>query len=133
LLTDSSVDYDGWYIDDVHIEAGREVVGVEDDRDNVLPTTFSLGQNYPNPFNPATSIQYSVVSDQSPPHHVTLKIYNLLGQEVKVLVHEVQKPGYYTVIWEGRDNTGHEVGSGIYFYRLQVGDFIRSKKMVLLR
>ncbi|MFQ6093451.1 MAG: IPT/TIG domain-containing protein, partial [bacterium] len=73
-----------------------------------VPTEFSLAQNCPNPFNPTTSIQYSVVSDQSPPH-VTLKIFNLLGQEVRTLVNEPKAPGLYTVTWDGKDNNGRPV------------------------
>ena len=82
-----------------------------------LPPNYTLGQNHPNPFNPTTSIQYSVTADHSL-HHITLKIYNLLGQEVKSLVDEPQEPGYYTVTWNGTDNEGYPVASGIYFYRL---------------
>ena len=92
-----------------------------------VPGGYSLAQNYPNPFNPITSIQYSVVSDQSSPH-VTLRIFNLLGQEVAKLVDEAQDAGYYTVTWDGTD-----VASGIYFYRLTAGEFTATKRMVLMR
>jgi len=101
---------------------------------------YSLAQNYPNPFNPITSIQYSVISDQSLPH-ITLKIFNLLGQEVRTLVDEVKEPGYYTVTWDGRDEFGAEAASGVYFYRLTAGgasrenggDFTATKRMLLLK
>ena len=97
-----------------------------------VPTEFALEQNYPNPFNPITSIQYSVVSDQSPPH-VTLKVYNLLGQEVRTLVDEIPEAGYYTVTWDGKDSAGNDVSSGIYFYRLQAVDFAQTRRMMLLK
>ena len=99
-----------------------------------LPERFELAQNYPNPFNPSTSIRYSVVSDQSPPH-VTLKIFNILGQEVKLLVDEVRKPGYYTVTWDGTDRSARSVSSGVYYYRLSVGggQWSEIKRMVLLK
>ena len=94
-----------------------------------MPSTFELGQNYPNPFNSTTSIQYSVIGDQSQPH-VTLKIYNLLGQEVETLVDEVQEPGYYTVTWDASN-----MSSGIYFYRLTAasGLWQENKRMVFLK
>ena len=99
-----------------------------------IPAEYHLAQNYPNPFNPTTSIQYSVVSDQSPPH-ITLKIYNILGQEVRILVDELKEPGYYTVTWDGKDYSGREVASGIYFYRLTVdgGQWSATKRMVLMK
>ncbi|MFQ6092105.1 MAG: cohesin domain-containing protein [bacterium] len=110
------------------------------------PETYWLEQNAPNPFNPSTSIQYSVVSDQSPTTssqysvvseqflpHVTLKIYNLLGQEVRTLVDEPKEPGYYSAVWDGRDEKGDKVSSGIYFYRLSMGSFVQTRRMVLLR
>ncbi|MFQ6092452.1 MAG: FlgD immunoglobulin-like domain containing protein, partial [bacterium] len=99
---------------------------------SLLPETWGLEQNYPNPFNPTTSIQYSVVSDQSPPH-ITLKIYNILGQEVRTLVDETTEAGYYTVTWDGRDDRGLDVTSGVYFYHLKAGQFSQIKKMLLLR
>ncbi|MFQ6093580.1 MAG: FlgD immunoglobulin-like domain containing protein, partial [bacterium] len=97
-----------------------------------VPEDYALEQNYPNPFNPTTSIQYSVVSDQSLPH-VTLKIYNILGQEVRTLVDEPKEAGYYSATWDGKDDRGENVSSGIYFYSLHAGDFGETKKMVLMR
>jgi len=106
----------------------------------VLPTRSALYQNYPNPFNPTTTIQYSVVSDQSPPH-ITLTIFNLLGQEVRTLVDEVAEPGYYTATWNGTDLFGNEAPSGVYFYRLtlgaasheNLGGVTKTRRMILLR
>ncbi|UCE19796.1 MAG: M6 family metalloprotease domain-containing protein [Gemmatimonadota bacterium] len=93
---------------------------------------FSLIENYPNPFNSTTSIQYSVLSDRFPPH-VTLKLFNILGQEVRTLVDRVQDPGHYSVTWDGRDHCGKDVVSGTYFCRLTAGDFTATKTMTLLK
>lgn len=94
-----------------------------------LPTEFKLTQNYPNPFNPATVIEYSLPKSA----HVTIEIYNLLGQKVNILVDEDQKVGSYRVDWDGKDKQGGEMASGIYFYRIQAGGFVKCKKMILLK
>lgn len=94
-----------------------------------IPTQFSLDQNYPNPFNPITQIEYAVPIE-SP---ISLVIYDIMGREVLQLVNEVQKPGYKTVIWKGLDNQGLRVSSGIYFYQLKSLDFVKTRKMVLLK
>jgi hypothetical protein len=93
------------------------------------PASFSLSQNYPNPFNPQTQIRYALPADC----HVKLTIYNLLGQKVKVLVDKHQSAGYKTVHWDGKDERGDDVASGIYFYRIQAGEFMQAKKMLLLK
>ena len=98
-----------------------------------VPGRCALEQNAPNPFNPTTSIQYSVSSDQSSAHNVTLKIYNVLGQEVRTLVDGPKEAGTYVVRWDGKDTSGHEIPSGVYFYRLTSGRSTHSKKMVYLR
>ncbi len=93
------------------------------------PNEFSLGQNNPNPFNPACEITYALPIAS----HVTLNVYNLLGQKVRVLVDEYQSAGYKTVSWDSKDDQGQEVTSGVYFYRIQAGDFTEAKKMLLLK
>ncbi|MFQ6094078.1 MAG: choice-of-anchor D domain-containing protein, partial [bacterium] len=103
-----------------------------------LPETWSLEQNYPNPFNPVTTIRYAlaVTGERglvSSPVHTTLKIYNILGQEIRTLVDEPKEPGYYTVTWDGKDSFGNDVTSGIYFYRLTAGSYNDTKRMVLLK
>jgi flagellar hook assembly protein FlgD len=90
---------------------------------------FLLSQNYPNPFNPTTSIDYTL--PKSSP--VTLKIFNLLGQEIRTLVNEHQSAGTRTVVWDGQDHSGRQVSSGIYVYQLQAGNVVRSRKMLLVR
>ncbi|HVP35373.1 MAG TPA: FlgD immunoglobulin-like domain containing protein, partial [Terriglobales bacterium] len=84
----------------------------------------------------ATTIPYRVGGSQfmvHGPSRTTLKIYNILGQLVRTLVDEEKAPGNYRVIWEGKDNSGKQVGSGIYFYQLKTKDYTATKKMVLLR
>lgn len=94
------------------------------------PQTLSLGQNYPNPFNPATTIDYSLAKSEN----VTLKIFNVRGDEIAALISGVrQMAGQYSVVWDGKDNNGHKVSSGIYVYQLQAGEHIASKKMTLLK
>ncbi|MBI4547327.1 MAG: T9SS type A sorting domain-containing protein [Ignavibacteriae bacterium] len=89
-----------------------------------LPKEFALHQNYPNPFNPVTVIRYQLPVQS----HVTLKIYNLLGQEVRTLVDEVQEAGYKSVEWNAAG-----MASGVYFYRLRAGNFVDVKKLPLLK
>jgi len=105
-----------------------------------MPSTFELSQNYPNPFNSTTTIHYALprrdeggLGNQSV--QATLKIYNLLGQEVLTLIDKEQEPGYYTIHWDGRDEHGREVASGIYFYRLSIGKspWQECRRMVLLK
>ncbi|MFH1335865.1 MAG: FlgD immunoglobulin-like domain containing protein, partial [Candidatus Zixiibacteriota bacterium] len=90
----------------------------------------------PNPFNPITTIHFTVFSRQSTVHSpilTSLRIYNILGETVKTLVDEFKGKGSYTVVWDGKDDKGEEVASGIYFYRLKSGEFSEAKKMLLLR
>jgi len=93
------------------------------------PDRFDLSQNYPNPFNPETVIKYQLTS----PSVVSLKIYNLRGQEVRTLVNEIKTAGEYEVNWDGKDNFAESVASGVYVYRLQAGDDVAVKKLTLLR
>jgi hypothetical protein len=88
------------------------------------PASFSLGQNYPNPFNPSTTIRYAIPQGST----VTLTVYNTLGEKVSTLVEGVQEAGYHDVKF---DATG--LASGVYFYRIQAGDFVQSRKLVLLK
>ena len=96
-----------------------------------LPRTFALEQNFPNPFNPATTITYTVPVGNK--ERVTLKVYSLRGQLIRTLV-DIPKPaGSYTIFWDGADETGRPVPSGVYLYRMQAGDFLQLRKMVLLK
>ena len=99
-------------------------IGVVDEDVAQLPTTVQLKQNFPNPFNPVTSIEYTIPFEDK----IVLTIYNILGEEVTRLVDEKQFAGHYEVTWNAANTA-----SGIYFYKLQSGDFSLTKKMVLLK
>jgi hypothetical protein len=91
---------------------------------------YSLAQNRPNPFNPTTTIEYTVKVRGM----VNLRIYNVAGQLIRTLVNDVKSPGeVHAVVWDGRNNSGQTVSSGVYFYKLVSGDFVQTKKMVLLK
>ena len=94
-----------------------------------IPATFDLRQNYPNPFNPSTAISYQL----SGISQVTLKVYDMLGREVATLVDAIGTPGTHTAIWDGKNNRGETVASGIYLYQLQAGTSVMTRKMVLLK
>ncbi len=95
----------------------------------VVPTDFVLKQNYPNPFNPTTTIRYAITE----PTHVSLKIYNILGQEVRTLVEDVEPAGFKSIVWDGKTNEGLSTSSGVYIYRLQAGHYSMARKMVLVK
>ncbi len=103
----------------------REIPGSDDTR----PTEFALSQNYPNPFNPDTYIEFGL----SKAAHVKIDIFNIVGQRVRTLVDEEMKSGRYVADWDGKDEQGHSVSSGIYFYRMQADDFSDMKKMLLVK
>ncbi len=116
-----SFDPNNWILKNLSITTGVE-------EENTLSYNFSLEQNYPNPFNPSTTIKYSVPSSKFVQHKtVYLTIYDILGREIKVLVNKTQKAGNYEVKFDAST-----ISSGIYFYKLQVGSFSETKKMVLL-
>jgi hypothetical protein len=94
-----------------------------------VPTVFALAQNYPNPFNPSTTIKYQIATDAN----VTLDVYNLQGQKIRALVAKEQKAGYYSVVWDGRNEAGQTVSSGLYLYRVQAGSFVATHKMLLIK
>lgn len=98
----------------------------------LLPTDFTLNQNYPNPFNPETTIEFAVGSE-SANRQVRLVIYNLLGEKIATIINEPLGAGKYTYKWRGTSQNGESVASGVYFYRLTVGDQSQTKKMVLLK
>lgn len=101
-----------------------------DSQEPSLPTAFRLQQNYPNPFNPTTTITYALAAAGE----VSLKIFNILGQEIRTLLSETGRPaGLYSEVWDGTDNHGRSVATGVYVYRLEVNEFVDMKKMVLIR
>ncbi len=102
---------------------------VTDVEEEKIPIEFSLEQNYPNPFNPTTRISYSLPQNS----FVTLKIYDMLGREVRTLVNQNINAGKISVDWNGDDNFGMKVSSGAYIYRIIAGDFVATKKMLLIK
>jgi len=125
LLSDGYVQKDGWYLDDISIVTYDDLTSV-DGKELNTPFSFSLSQNYPNPFNPGTMINYQTASAG----FVTLKIFDVLGNEVETLVNEVQEAGSHTVQFSSAKS---RLASGVYFYRLKTEGFAETKKMVLLR
>ncbi len=123
-------------------ESGQSDMGLSFESDSVsvaeggakakmpaVPLEFGLEQNYPNPFNPSTTIKYQLARQSD----VSLKIYSVTGELVKTLVGGVEQPGYYTVKWNGENNNGKEISSGVYFYQLEAGSFESMEKMLLLK
>ena len=105
-----------------------------DEKDSVvnrvyIPEKFSLKQNYPNPFNPKTTIRFSLPKDSN----VELFVYDVNGKIVKEFINTSMQPGNYKVVWDGTNQSGVLVGSGIYFYRIKAGSFIASQKMIFLK
>jgi len=117
----------------VDVSTARLIIGREAYTSNevasILPGEYELGQNYPNPFNPETSIEFALPEAGK----VELDIYNVLGQKVNALVDEQLPAGYHTVVWDGTDNRGIKVASGVYFYRLSAGKFNAYRKMLLVK
>jgi hypothetical protein len=105
------------------------IVAVEKDVDNLIPKEYMLAQNYPNPFNPSTVIRFALPR----PGFASLKIYNIVGQEVANLVTGSLPAGAFRTTWDGKNMNGETVSSGVYLYRLQVGDYVEARKMLLLK
>ncbi|MFH1194240.1 MAG: T9SS type A sorting domain-containing protein [bacterium] len=104
-----------------------KIVIVETRRGESLPAEFALYQNYPNPFNPSTTIKYSIPAVETP-YMASLRVYDILGNEVATLVNETKEPGVYEVEFDGSN-----LASGIYFYQLNAGSFTATKKLILLK
>ncbi len=120
----SSTDSCLWIYDSITLTIPTYV-----EKQNSTVNKFELHQNYPNPFNPLTTIKYNLLHSR----HVTLEVYNILGQKVKTLVNTKQEMGLHTVVWDAKDNFDRKAASGIYIYQLSVGGYIFSKKMTLLK
>lgn len=113
------------YVSDIAWEA--PVVAIDDN--NLQPGQYALHENYPNPFNPSTRIRFDIARDGN----AKLIVYDILGRQVRTLVNRQITPGTYTVNWDGKNNSGQLVGSGMYFYRLIINDFVSTHKMMLIR
>ena len=122
IITDFDGDLRNTNTPDIGADEFNGIVGVEDAQN--LPTEFALEQNYPNPFNPSTTFRYSISSQLK----VTIKVYDILGNEIQTLVNKEKPAGTYEITW-------NEVNlpSGVYFYQLKAGEFIQTKKMLILK
>jgi len=126
LFSDTIANAWGWVIDNLDIQGVLSPVESTDR----LPTTYSLSQNYPNPFNPITTLNYALPKTTE----ITLKIYNIMGQEVWRLGQpQKQQAGFYTFTWDGRNHSGTLLPSGVYVYKLEAGEYIKIRKMTLLK
>ncbi len=95
----------------------------------MMPTEFALHQNSPNPFNPITTLRYELPENGL----VNITIYDMLGREVKTLINQTQDAGYRSIIWDATNDYGKPVSAGLYLYQIQAGDYMQTKKMVLLK
>ena len=103
-------------------------LNINESMQNIV-TEYNIHQNYPNPFNPVTTLQYNLPVNGL----VSIIIYNILGKEVKTLVNTTQDAGYKSVNWNATNNYGKPVSAGVYLYQIQAGEFVQTKKMVLLK
>ncbi len=103
-------------------------VGV-DNRNETFPQGFALEQNFPNPFNPTTTLRFDLPEVSS----ITLTIYNMLGQKVRIFNMNDTPAGYHSIKWDATNDIGQQVGAGVYLYQLQTKDFVKTRKMVLLK
>jgi len=94
-----------------------------------IPDEFAIHQNYPNPFNPVTTLRYDLPENGL----VNITIYDMLGRQVKTLVNQTQDAGYRSVVWDATNDYGKPVSAGIYLYQIHAGEYMQTKKMVLLK
>jgi len=94
-----------------------------------MPDQYMVYQNYPNPFNPVTTLRYDLAEQT----HVNITVYDMLGRKVRTFLNQQQDPGYKSLIWDATNDYGKPVSAGIYLYRIQAGEYISTKKMVLLK
>lgn len=112
------------------LDVACSATAIRDGADGILlPSSSSMSQNYPNPFNPTTTVRFSVLSHSQ----VSISIYNILGQHVRTLVNQEKPAGTYRVNWDGTDDFGRMSATGVYFYRFCAGDYVKTRKMVILK
>jgi len=129
LVTDASGVFPGWNLDDVEIHEGESPTAVAEQESEGVPKEYALLGNYPNPFNPETSIEYQLPR----PGRVEVSVYNLAGQHIRTLRQAHQPAGKYKLRWDGKDELGNSVASGVYLYRMHAGEFSATKKMILAK
>jgi len=156
---DSTIEYE-WFVDDVlqtesseefvhifEVVGDIEIKSIASDEDyeietiwivqveegsnagDILPVTTDLNQNYPNPFNPTTTINYSIVDAG----RVRIEIFNIKGEKIRTLVDEGKNVGYHSTVWNGKDNNGKSVASGMYFYNMVTDEYHKTRKMLLIK
>ena len=119
---------DTLYLDNYIVKSLSSITSVDDRNSESVVSNYILEQNYPNPFNPTTTIGYQLPKAGN----VELKIFNTLGQEVRTLAGGMESAGYNQVVWNGRDNNGNMVSSGVYVYTIRTNGFVQSRKMILM-
>jgi hypothetical protein len=118
---------DAIFEESVQVELSQEALALKVQ----LPKAFALSQNFPNPFNPSTTVAFDIPEGKEV--NVRLNVYNMRGQLIRTLVNEVKSEGSYQIQWDGTDNHGRRVSSGVYFYRITTGEFSQTRKMVILK
>jgi len=126
----SALDNDGLTTFSDENQVNRLIIGILSiGEEGLIPELFALHQNYPNPFNPITTIQY----DLPVASNVQIVIYDLLGRQISTLVNRVEESGYKQIIWNANNTNGQPIGAGVYFYQIRSGEFVQTKKMILLK
>jgi len=115
------------HIDEIWYNETPTAMGISDDVP--IASSYKLGQNYPNPFNPTTHIRFNIPETGL----VNITIYDMLGRQVKTLINNTQDAGYRSIIWDATNDYGKSVSAGIYLYQIQAGEYMQTKKMVLLK
>ena len=127
-MADDVMMYAGTNDGKIYRKITTKVTGIPDEEVEI-PTEYQLFQNYPNPFNPETTIRFALPKSSA----VKLIIYDILGREVATLINTEMNPGVINFTWNGRNNYGARVSSGIYFYRIATPEFTKTMKMILLK
>ena len=129
FTSDGNEESIGWFVDDIHLILNQEMPDVSVNDEFVLPSTVELYPAYPNPFNPVTSIRYNLPQAGL----VNLKVYDLMGREIRTLTAGFENAGVKSVVWDARDNHGNMISSGVYIYRLEAAGQVQANKLILLK
>jgi hypothetical protein len=124
-----AMDSDGFIVGSNNNASNVIVVGTLAIDGDLIPVEFALRQNYPNPFNPITTLRYDLPEQT----HVNITVYDMLGRKVRTILNQQQDPGYKSLIWNATNDYGKPVSAGIYLYQIQAGEYMQTKKMVLLK
>ena len=123
------MDSDGFIVGSNDNTPNTIVVGTLSIDDDLIPIEFALHNNYPNPFNPLTTLRYDLPEDSE----VTIIIYDMLGRQVRALVNQSQEAGYKSIIWNATNDYGRPVSAGVYLFQIKAGEYVSTRKMVLLK